>query len=234
MKRPTKERGKNSDDKVAVADYSNVHPEGKSDENSSDPVQEALYCDFVGGAVGHRLRFGGGRGQALPKAAGLTKGRTPRIVDATAGFGRDAFLLASLGAEVTLIERSPEVHAMLEEGMKRAREADDYIIDIISRMTLLFGDAKEVLKGMSPDVVVVDPMHPPRKTTALVKKEMRVLRSYVGADPDAEELMEAALSVATKRVVLKWPVKADPLENIRKPSHQIIGKSTRYDVFMIG
>ncbi|WP_020591783.1 class I SAM-dependent methyltransferase [Kiloniella laminariae] len=195
---------------------------------------DVLFCDFAGGAVGHRRRFGGGRGQDLPKAAGFTKGRTPDVVDATAGFGRDAFLLASLGAEVTLIERSPEVHAMLETGMARAREADEKLAQIIARMTLLFGDAKELLPGLSPEVVIVDPMHPPRKTKALVKKEMRVLRSFVGADPDAEDLMKMALSVAKKRVVLKWPAKADPLAGIRKPSHQIIGKSTRYDVFMIG
>ena len=69
-----------------------------------------LIVDFNGGAVGHRLKFGGGRGQALPKACGLSKGQTPRIVDATAGLGRDSFLLASLGAEVTLIERSKRMH----------------------------------------------------------------------------------------------------------------------------
>ena len=61
-----------------------------------------LVIDFVGGAVGHRSRAGGGRGQALPKAAGFTKGQTPTVIDATAGLGRDAFLLASLGGHVTV------------------------------------------------------------------------------------------------------------------------------------
>jgi 16S rRNA (guanine1516-N2)-methyltransferase len=56
-----------------------------------------LRIDFTSGAVAHRLRFGGGRGQALPKAIGLKGGKTPDVVDATAGFGRDSFLLASLG-----------------------------------------------------------------------------------------------------------------------------------------
>ena len=151
-------------------------PETENDGFSED----RLVCDFTGGAVGHRLKFGGGRGQALPKAAGFTKGRTPSVIDATAGFGRDAFLLASLGAEVTLIERSVDVHAMLEEGLERARCAGGQVADIVARMTLLFGDAKELLAGLSADVVVVDPMHPPRKTKALVKKEMRVLRQFVG------------------------------------------------------
>lgn len=190
--------------------------------------------DFVGGAVGHRLRFGGGRGQALPKAAGFAKGQTPRIVDTTAGLGRDAFLLASLGAEVTLIERSAEMHALLAEAMDRAREAGPDYADIIGRMTLVLGDGRELLPTLRPEVVLVDPMHPPRGNTALVKKEMRLLREIVGADPDAFELMQAALAAASKRVVLKWPLRAESLSGLPLPSHQIIGKSTRYDVFMTG
>ena len=66
---------------------------------------DELMVDFVNGAVGHRLRFGGGRGQALAKAMGLRAGKTPKIVDATAGLGRDSFLLASLGAQVTMIKK---------------------------------------------------------------------------------------------------------------------------------
>ena len=54
-----------------------------------------LRVDFVGGSVGHRLRFGGGRGQDLAKAMGLRSGKTPTVIDATAGLGRDSFLLAS-------------------------------------------------------------------------------------------------------------------------------------------
>ncbi|OUS07476.1 16S rRNA methyltransferase [Rhodobacterales bacterium 52_120_T64] len=199
---------------------------------ASDP--NSLIVDFVGGAVAHRFRFGGGRGQALPKAIGMKSGVSPSVVDATAGLGRDAFLMASLGSEVTLIERSDEMHSLLAEGMERARVAGGEIAEVIARMTLLHGDAKALLRELSPDVVLVDPMHPPRKNSALVKKEMRLIREIVGTDQDSTELMRVALDCARKRVVLKWPQKADPMGGIRAPSHQITGKSTRYDVFMIG
>ena len=198
------------------------------------PELQRLVCDFTGGAVGHRIRFGGGRGQALPKAVGMKGGKTPMVVDATAGLGRDAFLLASLGAEVTLIERSPEMHRLLEEGLARAREAGGDAAETINRMTLLQGDAKDLLPTLAPEVVLVDPMHPPRKKTALVKHEMRLIRAIVGTDEDAVELMRVALATASRRVVLKWPQLANPMEGIRLPSHQITGKSTRYDVFMVG
>ncbi|MBT8410725.1 MAG: class I SAM-dependent methyltransferase [Octadecabacter sp.] len=194
----------------------------------------ALRVDFVNGAVGHRLRFGGGRGQPLARAMGLQNGKSPKVIDATAGLGRDAFLLASLGVKVTLIERSAEMHALLADGMVRAlNEGGDYS-DIIGRMTLLHGDAKDLLPDLEGDSILIDPMHPPRKNSALVKRELRQVREIVGTDDDAAELMRVALRHARNRVVLKWPAKADPMEGVGKCSHQILGKSTRYDVFMTG
>ncbi|MDA0786558.1 MAG: class I SAM-dependent methyltransferase, partial [Proteobacteria bacterium] len=131
-------------------------------------------------------------------------------------------------------ERSPEMHRLLAEGLERARNAGGAVAEVIGRMTLLHGDARDLLVGLSPEVVLVDPMHPERKNSALVKQEMRLIREIVGTDEDSAELMREALATASKRVVLKWPLRADPLAGIGAPSHQILGKSTRYDVYMLG
>ena len=194
--------------------------------------QAILKCDFLQGAIRHRLRFGGGRRQHLPKAVGLKGGRSPTIIDATAGLGRDAFLLASLGSQVTLIERSDIIHELLANGMEAARQAGGQHKDIIERMTLIHGDSIELLPRMHADVVLVDPRHPPRKKSALVKLEMRAIRDIVGFDEDQRLLVETALAMTAKRVVLKWPAQAAPLAGLRPASHQIIGKSIRYDVFI--
>jgi 16S rRNA (guanine1516-N2)-methyltransferase len=190
------------------------------------------HIDFAGGAVGYRFRRGGERGHPLVRAAGITKGHVPSIVDATAGLGRDAFLLASAGAAVTLIERSAEVYALLKEALGRAVAESAELAGVAGRMTLIHGDARELLPGLKPDVVIVDPMHPPRRNTALVKKEMRQLSALVGADEDADELMKVALASARERVVLKWPLRAAALLDAPKPSHQFAGKTVRYEVFM--
>ena len=191
-----------------------------------------LRVDFVGAAVAYRLKHGGGRGEGIAKAVGFRKGQVTQVVDATAGLGRDSFLLASLGAEVTMIERSPQMHALLQAGLEEARLAGGEVAEIAARMTLLHGDAKDLLPALRPDIIVIDPMHPPRKSSALVKLDLRQVREIVGADEDSVELMKVALASARKRVVLKWPRKGDPMEGIRAPSHQYIGKSTRYDVFV--
>lgn len=203
-------------------------------QNSSQDsvVGKPLTCDFVNGAVGHRLRFGGGRGQNLAKAVGLKPGVKPNVIDATAGLGRDAFLLASLGARVTLIERSPIMFGLLHDGISRASAAGGIIAEIVDRMTLIHGDAIDLLPTLSPQIILVDPMHPTRRKSALVKAEMRQIRAIVGIDEDQVELMKTALANASKRVVLKWPIRGNAMAGIRTFSHQIIGKSVRFDVFM--
>ncbi|MGQ0683596.1 class I SAM-dependent methyltransferase [Bradyrhizobium sp.] len=188
--------------------------------------------DFSGGAVGYRFRRSGERGHPLVRAAGIKRDHMPSIVDATAGLGRDAFLLASAGAMVTLIERSTEVHALLKDALARAAMESPELAEVVGRMTLVHGDARYLLPELKPDVVIVDPMHPPRRNTALVKKEMRQLSSIVGADEDAAELMRIALATARERVVLKWPLRAAPLLEAPKPSHQYAGKTVRYEVFV--
>ena len=87
------------------------------------------------------------------------------------------------------------------------------------------GAGSVIIKDVPSNVLVAG-------VPALVKKEMRQLRDLLGADPDSFELMQAALAAATKRVVLKWPLRADAMAGLKAPSHQILGKSTRYDVFM--
>ena len=95
--------------------------------------------DFVEGAVAHRRKFGGGRGQSIAKAVGLKSGAMPTVVDATAGLGRDAFVLASLGCKVTLIERSPVVAALLQDGLARAAQDPEIGPWVSERMHLLQG-----------------------------------------------------------------------------------------------
>ena len=199
-----------------------------------NPGTEKLHLDFVGGAVGYRFRRGSGRGHPLVKAAGFRKERIPTVVDATAGLGRDAFLLASVGAKIVLVERSPHVHALLRDGLDKAAAASPELAEVVARMTLIHGDARDHLPRLRPDVVIVDPMHPPRRNSALVKQDMRLLSGLVGADPDAPDLMRVALACALERVVLKWPARAAPLMESPKPSHQVSGKTIRYEVFLTG
>jgi len=199
------------------------------------PVQGPVYADFVAGKNAHRRRFGGGRGQPLARAVGLKRGRNPLVLDATAGLGRDAFVLASLGCELVLLERSPVIAALLQNGLERAL-ADAQTQPIARRMKLHCAESVDYLAGLGranqPDVIYMDPMYPHRKKSALVKKEMRLFRQLVGEDSDSPGLLSAARRYARHRVVVKRPAGAEPVGN-EAPSLVINSRSTRYDVYLI-
>lgn len=192
-----------------------------------------IRADFVSGAVAHRRQFGGGTGQLIARACGVRKGVRPRVLDATAGLGRDAFVLASLGCEVSMIERSPVVHALLQDGLEEARAAGG-LDDILDRMHLLQGDAISLLSSLevTPDVIYLDPMYPHSDKKAQVKKEMLAFRALVGQDQDDAQLLAAALAANPCRVVVKRPRKAVAIEG-PAPSHVISGKSSRYDLYTL-
>jgi len=191
-----------------------------------------LKCSFIEGPILHRLKYGKGRGQNLAKAVGMKFNKNRNIIDATAGLGYDSFILASLGAKVTLIERSQKIHELLQNGIDEGISFGGEIEKIINRMELLFGDSKDILPKLTPEVIMIDTMYKERKKTALVKNNMRLVREIVGPDTDYIELLEVALNCAKNRVVLKQPRYAEPIKDIKKCSHQIIGKTIRYDIFM--
>jgi 16S rRNA (guanine1516-N2)-methyltransferase len=192
-------------------------------------------AEFVTGKMGYRREHGGGAGQLVAKAVGLQKTRAAlHIVDATAGLGQDAFVLASLGCTVTLFERNPVIHALLADGLARAALNVDCAA-IVERMRLLEGSSIEWLARSgteAADVVYLDPMFPHRDKSALVKKEMQVFRTIVGDDEDSAQLLAAALERARYRVVVKRPRKASAIEGA-EPTTRIEGKSSRYDVYAI-
>ncbi|WP_299802853.1 class I SAM-dependent methyltransferase [uncultured Shewanella sp.] len=202
-----------------------------------EPKLKGISVDFVTGAVAHRRKFGGGRGQSIAKAVGLKQGVTPTVVDGTAGLGRDAFVLASLGCKVLMVERHPIVAALLEDGLRRAYDDAEIGDWMRERMSLFHGSSIDSLADAAKasdtevDVVYLDPMYPHREKSALVKKEMRVFQSLVGADLDADGLLAPAMTLATKRVVVKRPDYADDLDGV-KPSMVIATKKNRFDVYV--
>lgn len=194
--------------------------------------------DFVTGTLGFRRRSGGGRGQAVARAVGLKGAKEPpRIVDATAGLGRDAFILATLGCPVLALERHSDVFALCEDGLRRALQDPETAAALEGRLQLRHSDALAMLRAwpqgeaaaFRPDVIYLDPMHPPRRKSALPRKEMRLFRDLVGEDRDQVELLSAALATGVPRVVVKRPAGVEPL--LPGVLSAVPGKTTRFDVY---
>ncbi|MBC8519666.1 MAG: class I SAM-dependent methyltransferase [Gammaproteobacteria bacterium] len=215
-------------------DFLLTYTEARLELRKTNSKTGGVYADFVSGKVAHRFRYGGGRGQLIAKAVGLKSGNTPSVLDLTAGLGRDGFVLASLGCEVTMVERSPIVAALLRDGLERAATVSE-IAEVMGRISLLEQEGANYMQSLSeeerPDICYLDPMYPHSKKSALPGKEMMLFREVVGEDQDTEELLEAAMVAARRRVVVKRPRKALPLGH-QEPDFQITGKSTRYDIYL--
>ena len=195
-----------------------------------DKQFKPFYIDFTSGKANHRRIFPGK--ELLVKAIVGKQKKDFTIIDATAGLGRDSFVLASMGYNVTLIERNPILVALLKDGLQRAKN-EPKLSDIINRIDLIRGSAVQLLPQLTVNVVYLDPMYPHRDKNTLVKKEMRMLRDIVGNDNDAANLLVIALQCASERVVVKRPKHAENL-NAQPPNFSLTGRSSRFDIYLTG
>lgn len=190
-----------------------------------------LCVDFDDARLNYRAKSSI-RNQNIVKALGVKGGQRPTVLDATAGLGKDAFLMASLGCTVTLLERSALIHALLADGLNRAGYYGDDTGAVLQRMNLQRGDLLEFEAGSRQfDVVYLDPMFPERRKRAKVKKDMAMLQNLLGHQTDGEKLLEAAKRLAKKRVVVKR-AKLSPQLGSAKPDIEFKGSSSRYDVYL--
>jgi len=198
-----------------------------NDISSAKHVSAAV--DFASGSARHRSVFGGGHGQHLARAVKTRD--NPIICDATAGFGRDAFVFASLGCQVVMLEQSAVVYELLTDALARAA-ADKHTKATADLMSVYHCDSTTLPStwphSSRPDVIYLDPMYPQGKRVA--KKEIQLLRNLLHERQDDEaQLLQAARATA-QRVVVKRPRKAPAIAGA-EPSGQIVSTNTRYDIY---
>jgi 16S rRNA (guanine1516-N2)-methyltransferase len=196
---------------------------------------KSIYVDFLAPNLNYRIKHGGGNKQSLARAIGIKSGIRPTVLDATAGLGVDAFVLASLGCEVVMLERSPIIGALLQDGLDRFKknsQSKNIKMDLRILQASDYLDKILHAKTKKPDVIYLDPMYPERKKAALGKKTMRILHELVGVDEDAAEVLALALQCAKKRVVVKRPSYAENLGLLKPDLKFSSGGSCRYDVYL--
>lgn len=211
--------------------YLCVHNQVLALADASEPKTLPVDVDFASPASLYRKQHGGGKKESIVKAIGVKGQDSWHVLDATPGLGRDAFVLVSQGCSVTMVERSPVVAALLDDGIRRLAIS---FPELAERMSLQHGNSAEVMQywdGGEVNAIYLDPMFPHKKKSALVKKEMRLFQQLLGHDPDADALLSPALALATHRVVVKRPNSAPVLAE-KKPSMAITSKKHRFDVYL--
>lgn len=189
--------------------------------------RRGVCIDWLEGAAAFRRRQGGA--ELLVHACGRP-GRGWRVLDATAGLGADALVLASAGFAVVAVEQNPVVHALLADALQRAgRDASLQVI--AAHIRLHAGHAVAVMQQETFDCIYLDPMFPEREKTAAVRKPMAYLQALLGEAGDGSDLLQQALRSARHRIVVKRPLHA-PLLGDREPDMQWKGKAVRFDGYL--
>lgn len=202
----------------------------------SNVLNSSISVDFCSGTLAHRHKYGGGRGQAIARAVGLKQGNKPVVLDATAGLASDAFVLATLGCPVNMVERSAILTVLINDAIRRASSELSLATIFQQGFRLHHQDAVDYIRQLPethrPDVIYLDPMYPERKKSARVKKSMQILQQLHGIENNDKDLLRYSLECAKKRVVVKRPIHAPSLNN-QSPSVSIKSKKTRFDVYTI-
>jgi len=223
---------------VKPSELSLIRPDGLSIE-----------IDFIGGRGIQRSREASFKSQPLARALGLQKLRSrtnqqPTVIDATAGFGTDGWMMASLGCKVRLLEASPVLASMLIHALNQARSTSMKTttpapkqavkteplqnLEVINTDSVQFLNDKE---NTGANIIYLDPMYPQTRSKALVKKGMQLLHDLIGPDNNGAQLLSAALTRADYRVVVKRPRGAPQLAGSADFAGQISdvqSSNTRY------
>lgn len=179
-----------------------------------------------------RSRILAGRKQLLARALALPAIRSYRVLDATAGLGRDAFTLAALGAQVTLTERNPQLVALLRDAQERTRRSTRlWAREAADRLTILAADALDLTAEQGPfDAALLDPMYPQDNKAALPQKQMQMLRELVGDDSDSARLCLHLQNLAP-RIAVKRPLRAGHLGGMA-PHCEVKTTQARFDIYL--
>lgn len=191
----------------------------------TDPTAKrgpVLAPDFTDGATSRRVRMTWNTHEPLRNALGASKTDAWSVVDATCGQGRDAWMIAAWGHAVVSYER----HPVLAWLVRRAWAAAGAPASPAFRL----GEATTHREGA--DAVYLDPMFPPSRKSAEPSGDVQLLRRLLGGAAPPDGLLDWALGIAGRRVVVKRPRRAPPLEGGHAPSFALEGKASRFDVYV--
>ena len=191
--------------------------------------QQILHVDFSKGSLGWRIK----RAQHeinIKKALGKSKDQM-LIFDATAGLLSDTMIFLSLGHKVIALEQSKIIYSLVQDAIFRCTNYDELF------KNLEFHNADSIdfyrQKKIKSDVIYLDPMYPDSKKNAKRSGAMEVIKSILEIEnfsAEAENILDEFRLLNYQKIILKRPLKSK--KNYSNINYQILGKATRFDIFL--
>ena len=143
----------------------------------------------------------------------IFKARNSSILDCTGGFARDAAILASLGNNVTLIERNPLIMSLLVDAREKIK--NDGIRYIFSRIKNRFGNCIDFIRrtDMHFDYIYFDFMFNINKS-ALPSKNEQFLRKIVKNDVNENvDIIHETIQRVRSKIIIKEHISSNDYDN---------------------
>ena len=195
------------------------------------PEFKPFALDFTSGSYLNIHKKGLGKKDPLAKAIGIKSGTT-KVLDLTAGWLKDTWMLLHLGCKVKACEMNSLVFSILQNAIELDKSYANYE-ELFSNLELVNLDSLEVLQSENIsewDCLFIDPMFPQRSKKALAGKEMQILQELVAEKDSGELILTEALQMRAKRVVVKRPLKGPEL--LSGVSFKVESKASRFDVYI--
>ena len=169
------------------------------------------------------------REKHLKKAIGFKSSISKKILDGTGGLGHDAFILALLGQEVTIIEKNIGLCILVEEAINNLPDIS-YFNLAKNKISIVNGDSREYFDQIQDfDVIYLDPMFNSTKNIARTRS-LSFINEYLS---DYDNPLDDFLAANYKRIVIKKELKAS-YGNLIEPTVSFRGSSIRFDVYVKG
>ncbi|CAL4324844.1 class I SAM-dependent methyltransferase [Buchnera aphidicola] len=191
---------------------------------------EFLSINFISGKNNFRRKYNRKK-EILIRAVRIKKQKKIIILDATAGLGKDSFILASFGYKVFMIEKNKIIYNLLKNCLYRTFEDSKIGSWVKKNMILFHKNSLNFLKSKKiiPDVIYLDPMFLKNRRSS-TKKDISILKIILHGKKNTKNLLKKSILFAKKKVVVKRFLKAPHLEKI-KPTNIIYGKKYRFDIY---
>lgn len=160
--------------------------------------------------------------------------REMRVIDGTAGFGIDGLILASTGANVTLIEQNPILFLLLKTEQRKMCQNKNWQ-KLMNRIHIMYGDSSNILKNIDKaDLIYLDPMFPNDSYKGAVNKNMQILHDIVAPPTldDEQNLLKNANNALNEngKIIIKRPKSAPFFANI-SPIDSMANDVIRFDEY---
>jgi len=188
---------------------------------------QSVFCDFLSSKYLLEVRQNYSRSESVYcflKPLMKQKNKRLKILDLTAGLGRDLFKFILSGHQVTAFEKDPVIYMLLKDGLQRFLNSDksealknQFKIEGDFLCNLHYGNSFTYLEEIKEDydLIYFDPMFDDKRKKAAPKKHMQMIKSVV------ED------SKVTKNLVLK----ASEYLGKKKPLRVISNKGFNYYIF---